>query len=172
MNPATPPESLVTSMAIALSAAFAVPAYQPLTRACDASAKPAPGDARKADCVTVGRLLLSQGSTIITQRMGAAILRKVGQFGSEDQRQLREIDWIMAQYNTMSSSQPDKGDDVASQLKEWTLDHKVGDREIDSWKRRLARHGLANTPPADWVSPRASRDAAKAAKAKAASEKQ
>lgn len=175
MNATTPAETLVTEMAIALGAAFTKPPYQALTRACEVNAKPAPSEARKADCVTVGRLLLSKGSTIINQRVGAAILRKAGQFGEEDQRALREVDWIMAQYNIMmagKAEKPAKADDQANEIKEWALDHKVGDREVDSWKRRLERHGLAQTPPADWVSPRQSREAAKATKAEAASEKQ
>lgn len=139
------------TVAMAIAAATAMPAYQDASSACK------PGDAqtisaqRRADCTSIAHLLLHRGLTLAARSFGAALLRRLGDGlpTSADEEARRQLDWYM--YCAVQTSGVSQGN--LALMTAYQADWRALDDEIEVIRRALRRQGLPTEPPVDWVMP-------------------
>lgn len=147
------PQSSVTAIpfvyTMATTAAFALPAYQSLTRACTIDESNEENASRAGACAAIGRLLATQGTTLIANRIGASVLRLSRTFNDDDVERSRQQDWLMKQRSDLLSVER-ADENVEASLRDW-VDTRS---EIESYRRAVARAGKPLIPPMDWVDER------------------
>jgi hypothetical protein len=144
-------DSEAYTYAMAMSSAFAFPAYQHLTLACqwDSTGRNA---SRAQDCEQVGRQMSRQSETLLGRNIGYAVLRVSRTYTDDDVESARELDWVYQSYVDMISAiTPSPG-----QLKQYRSDWMEAGDETEAMRRMLVRAGVSATPPEGWTA-RASR---------------
>lgn len=142
-------ETAPYTYAVVITAAFALPAYQSLTRACTVNPTTGENATRAKDCASIGRLMVAHGTTLIANRMGASVLRLSRTFNDDDVERARKQDWIRQQKTTLygSPTAEPTSREVIANMNDWI---ETGS-ELESMRRAVARAGKPLTPPADWV---------------------
>ncbi|MEP6940342.1 MAG: hypothetical protein ABI846_11310 [Rudaea sp.] len=130
--------------ATAIAAAFGIPAYQTLIRECRVSVSFAA--MRRDECASVGRLLVTHGSTLVANRIGSALLRVSRTYDDGDVRRAHEQDWVMQQRSTLFA--PDEVD--TTEIVASINDLLETGSEIESYRRIVARAGRPAAPADDW----------------------
>jgi hypothetical protein len=128
---------------ISLAAALAMPAFQPLVRACKDSEAPL-GPERREACIAAGRLMTAHPAEEISRALGASVLRVVGAPGHREAT--RNFDYLSQMY--LAVSEPLETDPRAYQRYE--ADWREARSETAVIERMLTRAGLPLRPPADW----------------------
>ncbi len=132
---------------MAWAAATAIPAYDPLVKACSREKHPEASALRFHDCAQVGRLMLMQSTTLIGRQIGRALLRVSGQATAADIANARVVDWQYEQLKMLAAAQAGhESADLKTAAADWL---NTGD-EIKTLQRRMQRAGIPLTPPADW----------------------
>ena len=143
--------------AMAITTAVAMPSYATLTNACkETSGKPLDAE-RRAQCTTIGRLMLHRGLTLVSRAIGFAVLRNVGALSDADLAENRNLDWYRA--NVLKGTGFEDGDVTAKNAFE--NDWRRMNDEIAVLQSALARAGLPTQAPPDW-SPQTTRTASHA----------
>jgi hypothetical protein len=138
-------------MAGAHAAAFALPAYQSVMTACRIIPATLASATRAAQCAAIGRLMARQGSILVANHIGYAVLRESGTYTADDVAQSRADSWIEQQFIALSDPSTGKSvETMITQLKDW---EETGN-ELQSMRLAVARAGQPLTPPADWVDDR------------------
>lgn len=144
---ATPEESRDVST-MAVWAAVALPAYQTLTRGCNADALEA-APRRRAECDRVMTLLAADDSILISPSIGLRMLVELA--GDEAKRavrreRLRQFQWVYenAQRSMVSGDMP-------TAYLRWVMQ----DGELPAMRRLLQTRGIAPAAPAGWLPERA-----------------
>ena len=132
---------------MAFAAAVATPAYQSLLKACSREKHPDDSPLRFRDCAQVGRLMLTQSTSLLSSRIGRAVLRVSGHATAVDIANARAADWQYEHWQTLVLGRTDY--DV-SDLKATAVDWLDTGDETQVMRRRLQRAGIPLTPPADW----------------------
>lgn len=135
--------------AVAITAAFALPAYQSLIKACTVNPATGEGTARAKDCVIIGRLMVAHGTTLIANRIGSSVLRLSCTFNDDDVQRARTQDWIRQQKTTLNGSPTAEpmSREIITSMNDWI---ETGS-ELESMRLAVARADKPLTPPADWV---------------------
>lgn len=136
-------------LALAQSAATAMPRYQPLTTYCKPGTDNVDHWPRFAYCEDAGRLMLGKGETLIARLIGFAILRNLGRTTAVDQQEKNNLSWYIARM--VEASAYESSDNTA--IEAYQADWRNLDDEIEIRKRALRRAGLPDTAPAGWIRP-------------------
>ena len=132
-------------MAIARAAALVLPNYVIPIQACKSVDQPLATDRREA-CIAAGRLMLNESSTLISMRIGAALLRLAG---AEDADEInRNTEYFVQEYTLLSSTALEDPEEIARFQADWLQTHN----ELTVAKNMLARAGIPILPPANWES--------------------
>ena len=132
--------------AMGFAVATAMPAYQSLVQACSRDKQPVASPSRFRDCAQVGRLMLTQSTSLIGRMIGRAVLRVSGQVTAADVANARILDWQYERQALISARAVDDASDTKALAGDW-LD--TGD-EAQVMQRQLQRAGIPLTPPANW----------------------
>ncbi len=135
--------------AMAVTAAFGLPAYQFLIQECAANPSTGENGTRAVSCATIGRRMVAHGTTMLANRVGSTVLRRSRTFNDDDVQRARTQDWIWQQKSTLYGSTTTEPplEEIIADINNWI---DTGS-EIESWRRALVRAGKPLTPPADWV---------------------
>lgn len=141
------PEYMSLTQAASVTAAVALPAFQDFINACRAA--PQQTFVRAADCARVGRTMVAHSDTLIGNRFGYVLLRVSRTFTADDVLAARDDDWVDEKFHTPSTEEFDAESAKASiaYQKDWI---ETGN-ELEAMRHKLARAGVALTPPSDWV---------------------
>jgi hypothetical protein len=135
---------------LAIVAAIARAAAMPLSAAsyktCDKAANPQAPARRFEDCARLGRLMLSNGNSVIARRLGAPYLRKSGGMGAAELAAVRELDWRQAQSARLAR----RLESDPAEMRRYFADLASTGSEIAAQELQLQRAGLALTPPPEW----------------------
>ncbi|HEX6834133.1 MAG TPA: hypothetical protein VF132_11420 [Rudaea sp.] len=145
----THPETIAWTMAMADTAASALPGLSPLIQACRSGTVPEKTQTRRTDCANVGHLMVAQGTDLLTQRIGSSILRVSKTFTDEDQRIARDIDWIYSQFTELIHKDTPDSSFALTHLK---LEAELGN-EVEAMRRSIVQAGVAAKPADDWNDP-------------------
>jgi hypothetical protein len=126
--------------------AFAIPAFQPLIRACKASEAPL-ASARRATCLAAGTLIVKHHAEQISSAIGISLLRNINAPGFQDA--MRTSLYLSQMYSF--AFEPLKTDPIAYQR--FQADWQETRSETTVIERMLTRAGLPLAPPVDWVAP-------------------
>lgn len=135
---------------MAVTVAFALPAYQDLINACRISPKTGENASRAATCASIGRLMTTHGTPVIANRIGAAVLRLSSTFKDDDVQLARTQDWIWQQKIALFDSDRPAEEIVAKMVVNMNDWIDTGS-ELEAARREIVRAGKSPTPPADWV---------------------
>jgi hypothetical protein len=128
---------------ISHAVALAMPAFQPLIRACkDAGAALAPK--RREACIAAGRLMTAHPAEELSRALGVSVLRVVR--APEYRQAARTSDYLSQMYQ--AAFEPLETDETAYQRFE--SDWRETRSEAAVIERMLTRDGLPLRPPADW----------------------
>lgn len=148
-QPTATPEDLATINAFAVTAASGSPGFQHLVNACRIDPATGRNSARRNDCATIGRLLMTRSDTLLTNRIGASILRISKSYTDDDMRAARNDDWIYSSYQSLV---PTEGDAAAvARIAAYQSDWIESGSEMEAMRRATARAGIAPEPPEDWT---------------------
>ena len=146
--PPTTPQSMQFAMANALASAVALPAYADLVDACEIDETSGRHAWRAQDCAAVGRLFAAKGDTLISNRIGFALLRASHTWTGRDVANARTLDWLAYQESLAGWAAGAEAEDRNNaRIVNWI----VSGSELGSFRYDLAAHGVALTPPAGWV---------------------
>jgi hypothetical protein len=123
-----------------------LPDYGPLLDACRSERPGKESPSRFRECAQVGRLMLTQSTSLFTKLVGRALLRESAQTTEADLVGLRDAMW---QYEKWTSALPDRrgsSDRANAEGKDWL---ETGD-ETQVMQRGLRRLGIPLTPSVDW----------------------
>jgi hypothetical protein len=135
----------VSSMEFA--AAMSIGPYQSLMRACSRDRHPDASSLRLRDCAAIGRLMMTQATSMISRQIGRGILRVSGQATDADLASARALDWRYENWTKLVfASKQDDGARLKATARDW---EETGD-ETQVMDRELERSGIALTPPASW----------------------
>lgn len=134
----------------AMSVAIAVGSsgYQHLVVACRAT-DGSSSSTRAADCAAIGHLMVAHGGTFVSNRIGYSVLRASRLFTDADVRAARVDDWVYSKEIAAISS--GEGEPSAETILAYQTDWIETGSELEAMRRKLARAGIAATPPDDWV---------------------
>jgi hypothetical protein len=138
--------------AMNIAAAFALPAYQYLTVACQWDERGRNAD-RAPDCERIGREMSRDSDTMISQAVGFAVLRVSHTFNADDIEAARQMDWVVQNFSDLAAKPGrvaigEAEDDIAAAFHE---DWIETGSEAEAMRRRVVRGGLSPTPPDNWV---------------------
>lgn len=133
--------------ALATATTITSGSYQELATACRLASAGDEHAFRASDCAAVGRLMAAHGDSILSNRIGFALLRLSHTATPEDAAAAREQAWIYTQHGRRSADDAVDDDYVLSHLKDWIATSS----EIDAARRALTRAGVEVQPPQDWV---------------------
>ncbi len=140
--------------AMGVAAAFALPAYQHLTLACQWDESGRNAD-RAADCERAGRTMSQHGDTMIGQAIGFAVLRVSHTFNADDIEAARQVDWVAQNFSDIALKQAGDADGDGTDntlatafINDWM---ETGS-ETEAMRRRIVHDGLPPTPPDGWTS--------------------
>ncbi len=131
-----------TVAAVAVGAAVALPAYQPLINACRVNGGQA---ARAGACALIGRLMARRGTNLVARSIGYAVLRVSATFNDDDIRQSRDYDWLRQEFLGTTAHGSTRID--VAYVNDWCATNS----EIEAMRRAVSRAGRAPRPPADWI---------------------
>ena len=133
---------------IAMAHAAAMPlSIQSLTHACDRARHPQLDTARFDHCAAIGRGLVQSNASVISKRIGSALVRMSGLENEADRQAQREHVWAWESASELLDERKHPGvlagyfDDLASTGSETRAQELL-----------MARHGVALQPPAEWQS--------------------
>lgn len=139
------PQQAALVMAVSYVSAMPMPGLRDQTQACKATAEPLADD-RRAACLAAGRLMLNESSTLISMRIGMALLRLAG---AEDIDEItRNAEYLSQEYAVLSSSAMEDPAEFARYQADWL---QTGS-ELQAARNLLTRAGVPLLPPADWKS--------------------
>jgi len=133
------------------SAAYAMPAYQHLFRACDISLFPA----RAVTCRRIGERMFDDTETLMDRLIAIALLERTTSDDADRvhvQALRRESDWQMGAYSELMLQSMGTETMLADQAKHIRALLRSG--ELVAMRDLLATHGVPLTPPDDWQSKR------------------
>jgi hypothetical protein len=140
-------EDIQMSMATANAAAIAIGAgLQNLVHACDRTRYPDASPQRFEDCARAGRMMARTGTSMISEAIGHALVRRAGMQSDADREAERAFKW---RRERLVDGYPRSEADAA----EWRLyfsDLVATKRESRAQELMLARLGIPLQPPADW----------------------
>ncbi len=137
------PERMGLVMAISYASAMSMANYATPTRACKSTGQPLAED-RRAACLAAGRLMLNESTTLISMRIGAALLRLAG---AEDTDEItRNAEYFIQEYAVLSNS----AFEDAAEFERYQADWLQTRDELQVAKNLLTRAGIPLSPPADW----------------------
>lgn len=148
INPEFSANKLMRSIAITATMAVALPAYQHLVRACTIDPERGLHVERATNCAKIGRLLSLQGSDLVSNEIGYAILRVSHTWNDADVQAARELDWL----RTGAPKADGTGSDVLG-IRHWE-DWMTAGTESGALRVAMTRAGMPTTPPANWVDAR------------------
>jgi hypothetical protein len=136
--------------ALAMTAAAALPSFQPLVNSCRVDPASGRHRDRAPDCAAIGRLLAAHGDTLVATRLGPALLRVSQTYVDADLAAARGGDWI---YDRFTLLLPTEEDDAAAgeRLTAFVADWIESRSEFEAMRHMALRAGLAPAPPDDWV---------------------
>jgi hypothetical protein len=136
--------------AFALTAAAALPAFQPLVNACRVDPANGRHRDRARDCAAAGRIMAAHADTLIASRIGPAVLRVAQTYTDDDVRAARSIDWAYSHYLAMIPT--DEADPAfPAQIAVYFADWVDTGSEVEAMRRAALRAGVAADPPAHWI---------------------
>jgi hypothetical protein len=151
LNEASTQKNQRLILSFSLSLASAMPAYQTLVRSCDPKLAVSTDTQLRADCVTIGKLMGGNSTSLISQMFGLHLQRKLAADSTEladIESQLRNMEWLRFNQFRLDDSVSDASIDRRYQQ---ILD---GQSEQDSIRALLSDVGVALEPPEDWKSSR------------------
>ena len=133
-----------------MDAAFAqavssLPNYFSFYKACKRSDLPEAPAARFELCAAAGRKLRDGSETLLSRALGAAIVNASGAATGEDREIRRRLRWVQH-----SSVEMNKAEDSAADARLYFSDLLATRSELKAIELKMARSGVAPTPPADW----------------------
>lgn len=141
-----PREAAPFVYAMSAAAAAGLPAYQHLVNVCRVDSASAKNTKRSNACAAIGRTMVEHGDTLITNRIGHALLRVSHTYTDADLAALRVFDWV---YSKAARSMTD--DHSAESILAYQADWIDSNSETEAIRRRLARNGIPTTPPDGWA---------------------
>ncbi len=133
-------------MAMAASAAIAIPRYHPLVDACTREKMPTVAAVRSNDCAMIGRLMMNHGNDQLTRLIGRPVLRGSGQYTKGDLIAARDFMWLTEQRYKLSAAHAKDQDWFKDDMPVWLATWD----EMAVTRSELQRAGIALSPPADW----------------------
>jgi hypothetical protein len=128
--------------------AMALPAFQHIVNACRVNPTTGENASRAGDCAAIGRIMATQGDTLIANRIGLAVLRVSRIYTPDDVQRARPDDWIYRQYTSIvKDSSKDSLRDADSYQDDWFESRS----EMEAMRRRVLRAGRPLSPPDGWV---------------------
>ena len=143
-------EAGATTGALAVTAAIALPGFQPLVNACRVDPASRRNRERASDCAAIGRLLAARADTLLASRIGPVLLRVSKTYVDADVDAARVDDWT---YHNFTSLLPTDENDPAAfeRFHAYVADWIATRSELEAMRRMTLRAGLAATPPDDWI---------------------
>ena len=130
---------------VAVSAAFAIPQLSSLVHACDRGKEPLAEPARFERCARIGRTMARHGTSILSEMMGFAVVRRSGNWSASDAAAERDALWRRGQGIRALPSEKD----IAG-FRLYFSDLQSSGSESEAIRRAMVRHGIALVPPAGW----------------------
>ena len=141
-------ESMPYFTATAIAAAIALPAYQPLIKACTINSTTNENNSRASACAAIGHLMVSRGKTLLANRVGYSVLRVSGTFNDDDIQHARIDDWIYQQRITQLRQ---SGEHPVQEVITNINDLIETGSELEAMRRAIARAGIQLMPSPDWA---------------------
>lgn len=141
-------QDIAGSMATSLWAAYAIPAFGPVTRACRGTALAAT-IARREQCMTAGRLLRDHADTLIGNLIGNALIANAAAdpvTTAEAARYKRRIGWLMDRDEALAGNDPRQ---LVARLRR-RLDDTSLHGEREAMERDLREAHVPLDPPPNW----------------------
>ena len=136
-------EQMPVIMAVGRAGAASMVNYTSATQGCKATGQPLADDRRDA-CIAAGRLMLNEAKTLISMRIGAALIRLAD---ADDVIEVtRAADYFMKEASDLSASV--QFDPV--EVERFQTDWEQTGSEIQAIKNRMTRAGIPLLPPSDW----------------------
>jgi hypothetical protein len=125
-------------------------AIQSLVHACDRGRHPQASASRFEDCVRVGRLMSTSGTSMISVAIGHALARRSGMQTPADREAERKFRWMQVAYVDRAG----QFESSEVEMRQYFADLVATGSETRAQELMLARHGVPLQPPADWKDPR------------------
>jgi hypothetical protein len=143
-------ETVAFAGALAQAAATAMPNHSALITVCRTDKANTQNWSRNAYCADIGHLMSTSASTLLSRKMGFAVLRLSGNVSEDDVQRARDLDWLWQQETTIVNGEMISPSHFAAQANDW----RASGDEIEVLKRELTRAGIPLTPSPGWISPR------------------
>jgi hypothetical protein len=141
-----PREAAPFVFAMSAAAVAGLPSYQYLVNVCRVDPASAKNAVRSDACAAIGRTMIEHGDTLITNRMGHALLRVSRTFTDADLAAVRNFDWIYSKAARLMTD-----DRSTESIFAYQADWIDSNSETQAMRRRLVRNGIPTTPPDDWT---------------------
>ena len=135
--------SLPLVMALVHSGSSSIGIYRIFLRACGSANQPALAERREA-CLAAGRLIWKESDTMLSQMVGAGLLRKAG---VEDAAEIsRELEYFREEYRVLVDKLRSDPQEFEHYQNDWLQTRS----EVQVGRNAMARAGIPLLPPADW----------------------
>lgn len=142
------PRAALQVSAIARAAAMVGPAWQPVMKACRHKEQ-AQAPARRFElCAQAGRVIMRNGTSLITESLGYALVRNSGLVTADDRLARRRSQW-----RQQSMIELGQTFDRAPELDLYFQDLLSTGVESRAMELAMQRHGVSIEPPAAWQAP-------------------
>ena len=131
-------------LAMAHAAALPLP-MQSLVHACDPSRHPGLASDRFENCANIGRGIVQSNASVVSKRIGAALVRRSGLETDADRQAARALSWGMEVGNELLDELEQPG-----RLAGYFEDLASTGSETRAQELLMTRHGVALEPPAGW----------------------
>jgi hypothetical protein len=149
-EPSFAKETAALAGAMAQTTATNMPNYSAITKVCRIDSPEPQSWTRNAYCAEIGHLMATSAPTVLSRKMGYAVLHLSGNVSENDVQEARNLDWLWHQEYALVDDEKISPAYFAAQANDW----RTSVDEIEVLRRGIMRAGISLTPPPEWISPR------------------